>query len=108
MTVDSTLAALAEPTRRAVVELLSRRPLRAGELAASVGMSPPAMSRHLRVLRLHGLIEEARGADDNRVRMYALRPQQLEELGVWLDEMASFWADQLASFKAHAERGKRR
>ena len=58
--LDSTLLALAEPTRRGIVGLLSQRPYRAGELAEAFDMSPPAMSRHLRVLRTRGLIEEAR------------------------------------------------
>ena len=49
--IDSTLAALADPTRRGVIDLLRERPRRAGELAAAARMSAPAMSRHLRVLR---------------------------------------------------------
>ena len=62
--LDSTLMALAEPTRRGIVDLLSQRPHRAGELAETLDMSPPAMSRHLRVLRLRGLIEESRVEHD--------------------------------------------
>ena len=52
--LDRTLAALADPTRRGVVELLRKKPRRAGELAEWFGLSPPAMSRHLRVLRTTG------------------------------------------------------
>jgi DNA-binding transcriptional ArsR family regulator len=108
--VDVTLAALADPTRRGVVDLLRRKPRRAGELAAALSMSAPAMSRHLRVLRKTGLVEERELDDDARVRMYRLRPEPFTALRSWLDEVESFWADQLDSFKAHAERtrGKRR
>jgi DNA-binding transcriptional ArsR family regulator len=106
--VDRTLLALSDPTRRRVVDLLRRGPRRAGELAASFRVSAPAMSRHLRVLRRCGLIEEdrARGIDDDaRVRMYRLRREPFVGLRGWLDEVDSFWGDQMAAFKAHAERG---
>jgi DNA-binding transcriptional ArsR family regulator len=59
--LDRTFAALADPHRRRVVELLRDRPRRAGELAAAAGLPPPAMSRHLRVLRESALVEEDRG-----------------------------------------------
>ena len=98
--IDSTLAALADPTRRHVVELLRERPRRAGELAARARTSAPAMSRHLRVLRANGIVEAELSADDARARVYRLRPQQLRALGRWLD---SFWGDQLDAFKEHVE-----
>ncbi len=102
--VDATLAALADPTRRQVVDLLRRRPRRAGELAALSRTSPPAMSRHLRVLRTRGLVEEQRGEGDARVRLYRLRPEPFRDLRAWLQEVESFWTDQLDAFRAHAER----
>jgi DNA-binding transcriptional ArsR family regulator len=71
--VDRTLAALADPHRRRVVDLLRERPHRAGELAEAVGLTPPAMSRHLRALRQSGLVEESHPEFDARVRVYALR-----------------------------------
>jgi DNA-binding transcriptional ArsR family regulator len=101
--IDRTLAALADPTRRGVVDLLRKKPRRAGELAAALDMTPPALSRHLRVLRKTGLVEEAEIEQDARVRLYRLRPQPFSGLRRWLDEVESFWEDQLASFKAHAE-----
>lgn len=104
--LDRTLAALADPTRRKVVDLLRRRPRRAGELAAAFRMSPPAMSRHLRVLRSGGLVEEERVEDDARVRVYRLRPKPFRDLQQWLEQVEAFWTDQLDSFKAHAERRK--
>jgi DNA-binding transcriptional ArsR family regulator len=109
--LDATLAALADPTRRRVVELLRDRPLRAGELARRGGVSAPAMSRHLRVLRRGGLVEEERQEDDARVRVYRLRPEPFRDLGSWLEEVEAFWSDQLGAFKSHTERtrrGKRR
>lgn len=106
--LDDTLAALADPTRRRVVDLLRQRPRRAGELARSVRTSPPAMSRHLRVLRRSGLVEEQRHPDDARLRVYRLRPERFRDLQAWLRDVESFWTDQLEAFKAHAERKGRR
>jgi len=101
--VDLALSALSDPTRRAVVDLLRRRPHRAGELADALAMSPPALSRHLRVLRRGGVIADDALEDDARVRLYRLQPEVFATLRDWLDEVESFWGDQLQSFKAHAE-----
>ncbi len=101
--VDDTLSALADRTRRGVVELLSQRPHRAGELASALDMSAPAMSRHLRVLRKLGLVEEHSPADDARVRIYRLRKQPFDDLRTWVDDVSAFWNEQLMAFKAHAE-----
>lgn len=104
--LDGTLAALADPTRRRVVDLLRQEPLRAGKLADVFEMSRPAMSRHLRVLRTHGLVEESRDPDDARARLYRLRPEPIDELQVWISEVQRFWDDQLESFRKLAEREK--
>ena len=105
--LDATLSALADPTRRRVVDLLRRRPHRAGELAAAFDMSTPAVSRHLRVLKTHGLVEEDRGENDARVRIYRLRPEPFAQLQDWLSDVEAFWVDQLDAFKSHAERTRR-
>jgi DNA-binding transcriptional ArsR family regulator len=105
--IDRTLAALADPTRRRVVDLLRKKPLRAGDLAAAFEMSAPAMSRHLRVLRQSGLVEEEGLDEDARVRVYQLRPERFAAMRGWLDEVEAYWGDQLAAFKAHAERRKK-
>jgi DNA-binding transcriptional ArsR family regulator len=102
--IDQALTALAEPTRRQVVELLRERPRRAGEIADALKMSGPAMSRHLKVLRQTGLIEEKGVERDARVRIYRLRPEPFVALQAWLDEMQTFWSEQLGAFKAYAER----
>ncbi|MEG3148591.1 metalloregulator ArsR/SmtB family transcription factor [Sphingomonas sp. ZT3P38] len=101
--MDRTLAALADPTRRRVVELLRDRPHRAGELAESIGLSPPALSRHLRTLKAGGLIEEVHPDYDARVRIYALKAGSMAPLKAWVDLTEQLWADQLAALKAHVE-----
>ena len=103
-----TFEALADPTRRGVVELLKQRPRRAGDLAKALGQSRPAMSRHLKVLRQTGLIEPASDEADMRARVYRLKPEPFSLLRTWLDEVELFWAGQLASFKAHAERSRKK
>jgi DNA-binding transcriptional ArsR family regulator len=108
--LDSTLAALADPTRRFVIDVLREGPRRAGDLAATAQTSAPAMSRHLRVLRASGLVEAEGVDDDARLRMYKLRPERFVALQAWLDQVEAFWDEQLGAFKAHLERtreGKR-
>jgi DNA-binding transcriptional ArsR family regulator len=105
--LDRTLAALADPYRRRVVDLLRERPHRAGELAEAARISFPAMSRHLRTLRKSGLVEEERDEFDSRVRIYRLRPEAMAELKIWLAETDALWARQLSAFKAHLQRSKK-
>lgn len=102
--IDETLAALADPHRRQVVELLRERPRRAGELAEQIGLTAPAMSRHLRTLRRSGLVEETSPEFDARVRVYQLRPEPMVHLLRWLEETERMWSAQLTAFKAHVER----
>ncbi|MEU9832687.1 metalloregulator ArsR/SmtB family transcription factor [Streptosporangium sp. NPDC048047] len=102
--MDATLAALADPTRRKVIELLRERPRPAGELAQAVRMSAPALSRHLRVLRASGLVHAESGDADARVRLYTLRREPFTDLQSWLDQVQAFWAEQLGSFRDHVER----
>jgi len=101
--LDRTLAALADPHRRRAVELLGARPRAAGELARDLGLTPPAMSRHLKALRDSGLVEESHPAFDARVRIYALRAEPMGELKRWLEAAEALWSDQLAAFKRHVE-----
>ncbi|MBR7620219.1 winged helix-turn-helix transcriptional regulator [Phenylobacterium sp. 20VBR1] len=102
--LDQTLAALADPHRRQVVDLLSQRPRQAGELARELGLPAPAMSRHLRTLRESGLVEESHPPFDARVRIYALRPEPMVHLLKWLEESERLWSEQLLAFKAHVEK----
>jgi DNA-binding transcriptional ArsR family regulator len=102
--LDQTLVALADPTRRSTVDLLRRRPRRAGELAAALTISPAAMSRHLRVLRRSGLVAEEALEEDARVRIYRLKPAPFAGLRHWLEDVEASWAGELEAFKAHVER----
>jgi DNA-binding transcriptional ArsR family regulator len=102
--VDVTLAALADPVRRRSVELLAERPRRAGELADALGVSPPVMSRHLRVLRNADLVEEEHPTFDARVRIYSLRAASMGALRAWLADAEAGWTQQLSAFKDHVER----
>ncbi|MGH3726405.1 MAG: ArsR/SmtB family transcription factor [Mycobacterium sp.] len=102
--LDRTLSALADPNRRRIVELLRDRPCRAGEIAQVVGLSPAALSRHLRTLKATELVEESHPEFDARVRIYTLRPAPMAELKAWLDEIEKLWATQLVAFKEHVER----
>jgi DNA-binding transcriptional ArsR family regulator len=104
--LNRTFAALADPTRRAAVQLLLRGPRRAGELAAELGSTPAGLSRHLRVLRESGLVGEEVLEADGRVRLLYLERQRFDALRSWVEDVEAFWSGQLASFKAHAERRK--
>ena len=99
--VDRTFAALADPVRRRAVELLAVRSYRAGELAETLGVAAPAMSKHLRVLRQHGIVSEQSPEFDTRVRIYSLRSAPMTELRTWLAETEKGWAQQLAAFADH-------
>ena len=99
----NTLRALADPARLRVIELLSQSPRRAGELANDVGVTAPAMSRHLRVLLEAGIVLDERRHEDARLRIFRLRGESVEAVQAWLDQIQAHWAEQLASFKAHVE-----
>jgi len=91
--LDRTLSALADPTRRRVVELLRDSPRRAGELADSLSVSPSVMSRHLKVLRDSDMVQEASPDFDVRVRIYSLRSGATAGLRSWLDAVEESWAE---------------
>ncbi len=107
MGLESTFAALSDPTRLAVVQLLREGPRRAGELAEALDMSAPALSRHLKVLRASGLIQDAALEEDARVRLFRLEPAAFSDLRDWLTEVEAFWSGQLQAFKAHAEKSRK-
>ena len=102
--VDETLLALADPVRRRAVELLAERPHRAGELARTIGVTPSAMSKHLRTLRQHHVVTESHPAYDARVRVYALASAPMAELRSWLASTEQGWTEQLDAFAEHIER----
>jgi DNA-binding transcriptional ArsR family regulator len=100
----SAFAALADPTRRTIVELLSEGERSAGELAAEFETSRPAVSRHLRVLREHGLVS---ARENGRRRLYALEPAPLAELDDWLSHYRAFWTNRLDALDVELERRRK-
>lgn len=84
------LAALADPTRRAIVARLAQGEATVSELRQPFGISQPAISRHLKVLETAGLIEQGRAA---QARPRRLRVEALKETSIWLDEVAALWRD---------------
>ena len=101
--LDRTFAALADPARRRVVELLREGPRRAGELANELSLSKSLMSRHLKVLRDSHMVEETSPEFDARVRIYSLRAGATAGLRSWLDIVEQGWAEQLTALKSHIE-----
>ena len=92
--------AIAEPTRRAILDSLRQRERSAGDIAALFPVSRPAISRHLRVLRGAGLVRERRVSQS---RIYALDPAPLREVQAWLDHYKVFWGARLLDLKRVAE-----
>ncbi len=103
VSTDRVFAALGDPARRQVVELLSAGPRRAGELAEAAGLSPPVMSKHLRVLLEAGIVDDERSPADARVRLFFLQRESLGSVQAWLDQAQASWAEQLGAFKRHVE-----
>jgi DNA-binding transcriptional ArsR family regulator len=98
------LEALADPTRRTIVELLAEQDLSAGELAARFETSRPAVSRHLRVLREQGLVQSR---VEGRRRLYSLDPEPLEELDEWLSHYRTFWTNRLDALGVELKRRRK-
>jgi DNA-binding transcriptional ArsR family regulator len=98
------LAALADPTRRELLRLLSHGERSAGELAGPFAVSRPAISRHLRVLREAGLV---RARTEGKRRLYALDPRPLRELDDWLAPYRDLWAQRLDALDTEIARGRR-
>ena len=103
------LAALADPTRRRIVELLAERERTSGELARKFDMSAPAISQHLNVLREAGLITTRA---EGQSRIQSLNPAGLDELEAWLRRTRDFWSRSLDVFerelRAEAAKTKRK
>jgi DNA-binding transcriptional ArsR family regulator len=100
-TLDRTLIALADPTRRTLIDRIGRRAERASDLCRGLPMSRPAVSRHLRVLREAGLVEAM--PDGREVRYRLAHPRQLEEVRAYIDRVSRFWDAALDAFKRFAE-----
>jgi DNA-binding transcriptional ArsR family regulator len=99
--VPSTWSALADPHRREVLELLRERPRPVGELVDRLGLSQPATSKHLRVLREAGLVSTR---SDAQRRVYGVNPLPLAELDAWLAPYRRLWDQRLDALEAHLDR----
>ncbi|HKP17565.1 MAG TPA: metalloregulator ArsR/SmtB family transcription factor [Gaiellaceae bacterium] len=98
------LEALADPTRRTIVELLADGERTAGEIASHFPTSRPGVSRHLRLLREQGLVS---ARVDGRRRVYSLEPAPLAELDEWLERYRSFWRNRLDALGVELHRRRR-
>lgn len=92
--------AIADPTRRDILDLLRREDLSAGELADEFPVSRPAISRHLRILRQAGLVRETR---QSQSRIYSLNPKPLAEVDQWIAGYRVFWGARLHDLKRYVE-----
>lgn len=102
--MDAVLQALADGSRRTVLEILRRHSATAGELADALPIARPGVSRHLRVLREAGLVEVRR---DAQRRIYSLRPEPLAEVDDWLDDYRALWQNRLDALHTEIARGKK-
>ena len=97
---EAAFSALADPTRRAVLDLLRAGTQPAGEIARAFPVSRPAISKHLRILRRAHLVEERR---EGRHRMYQLNPEPLKAVDSWLEHYRNFWSASLTNLKSFVE-----
>jgi DNA-binding transcriptional ArsR family regulator len=97
---EATFQALADPTRRAVLDLLRRGSQPAGEIAQAFPVSRPAISKHLRLLRRAHLVREHR---EGRHRVYQLNPEPLRAVDSWLEQYRNFWSMSLNNLRTFVE-----
>ena len=102
--MDAVLQALADPSRRTVLEILRDHPATAGELADALPIARPGVSRHLRVLREAGLVEVRQ---DAQRRIYSLRPESLAPVDEWLEGYRALWQQRLDALHTEIARGKK-
>lgn len=97
---EAAFQAVADPTRRAVLDLLRRGSQPAGQIASAFPISRPAISKHLRLLRRAHLVREHR---EGRHRVYQLNPEPLRAVDSWIEQYRVFWAQSLNNLKAFVE-----
>ncbi len=103
--MPSTFDVLAEPTRRAILDLLIDREQPVGELVATLHLSQPGVSKHLRVLREAGLVE---ARTDAQRRIYRVRPEPLAEIDAWLAPYRRLWDGTLDALERHLDETEER
>lgn len=101
LSADAVFMAIADGTRRAIVQRVARNRLTAGELASGFRISRPAVSKHVRVLVRAGLLKQHR---DGRHRVYELEPAALQVVDSWLAQYRQFWSTNLHNLKQHLEK----
>jgi DNA-binding transcriptional ArsR family regulator len=99
--MESAFQIVAEPNRRAILSLLASSDRCVGEIERQLGMSQPAVSKHLRVLREAGFVESR---TDAQRRLYRLRPEPLMELEEWLAPFRRFWSRHVDALEKHLDR----
>ena len=99
----SVFRAIADPTRRAILDRLRRGPTPVNELASAFSQSRPAISKHLRILREARVVSEERVG---RERLYRLEPEQLQEIADWILPYRAFWQRSLGNLKRYLENEK--
>ena len=102
--MEAALRALADDSRRTMLDTLAEGPATAGELAALLPIARPGVSRHLRVLREAGLVEVRKEAQR---RVYTLRPEPLAEINDWLNGRLAVWEHRLDALHTEVARGNR-
>jgi DNA-binding transcriptional ArsR family regulator len=95
--------AISDPTRRELLDRLSRRISTVNELSAGFDMSRPAISKHLRVLLQAHLVSSSK---QGRMRFYTVQPEKLRDISVWIESYRRFWEANLSGLKAHLEKSK--
>ena len=98
--LDATFAALADPTRRAILKRLAQGERTVGELARPFEISPPAISRHLRVLEAARLLKRER---QGRVHRIQLNPDPLKRASAWIQRQESFWRDRFDALERYLD-----
>ena len=106
--LDGVFSALADPTRRRIVERLARGPLTVGEIASGFTISQPAISRHVRVLEESGLLERR---IEGRIHRCTLSPSTMQAASGWIDKQRAFWSavlDRLDTFLEEPPKRKKK
>lgn len=97
--------AIADPTRRKIIEMLAQRSLSSGEIASQFEMSAPAISQHLKVLREAKLVRANIAAQR---RIYELNPEGVDEIAIWVAKVKQFWGGKLDNLEREMKKNKKR
>ena len=99
--MESVFEIIAEPNRRAILNLLASSEQSVGEIERQLGMAQPTVSKHLRVLRDAGFVE---ATVDAQRRLYRLKPEPLQEIDAWLAPFRRFWSAHIDALERHLDR----